>query len=167
MQVTDVSAFAAYGLNRAGLIRRRAFVVTFETIGGGRVTGDMTHSITPSGPRPVRPVPAHQPVLATACPGGVQLARARCRPSPDARRHLRPKGDADLPFVAALYASTRLEELAITGWPAAQQQAFLSQQHQAQHRHYRGTYRDAQWLIIERGEAAVGRLYRFDWQLYT
>jgi GNAT superfamily N-acetyltransferase len=67
--------------------------------------------------------------------------------------------DADLPFVAALYATTRADELAATGWPEAMQAAFLAQQHRAQHAHYRGTWPGGEWLIIERASAAIGRLY--------
>jgi hypothetical protein len=44
--------------------------------------------------------------------------------------------DEDLPFVAELYASTRRDEVAATGWPREMQEAFLAQQHEAQHRHY-------------------------------
>lgn len=67
--------------------------------------------------------------------------------------------DGDLPFVAALYASTRAEEVAATGWPPEMQAAFLQQQHQAQHSHYRLHYADAAWLIIRQHGADVGRLY--------
>ncbi len=67
--------------------------------------------------------------------------------------------DDDLPFVAALYASTRAGELAQTGWPAPQQQAFLAQQHRAQHQHYRTAFPNAEWLILERGGENIGRLY--------
>lgn len=71
----------------------------------------------------------------------------------------RPMTDADLPFVAALYASTRAEELAALGWPDAVRAAFLDQQHRAQHLHYRAHYPDAEWLIVEQAGAAIGRLY--------
>ena len=71
----------------------------------------------------------------------------------------RPMSDADLPFVEALFASTRVEELAITGWPPEMIKAFLSQQHRAQHHHYRTFHPDAEWLIIERGGTPMGRLY--------
>jgi ribosomal protein S18 acetylase RimI-like enzyme len=67
--------------------------------------------------------------------------------------------EADLPFVAALYASTRAEEVAATGWPPAMQQAFLAQQHEAQHRHYRQVHPDADWLIVEQAGEPIGRLY--------
>lgn len=71
----------------------------------------------------------------------------------------RPMTDADLAFVAALYASTRAEEMAANGWPPELQAAFLQQQHLAQHSHYSAHFADAEWLIIERGGEAIGRLY--------
>jgi len=74
----------------------------------------------------------------------------------------RPMGDGDLPFVAELYASTRREEVARTGWPAEMQEAFLRQQHEAQHSHYSLHYADAEWLIVERAGQPVGRLYLRD-----
>ena len=48
----------------------------------------------------------------------------------------RPIADADLPFLARLYASTRMEELAVTDWSDAQKTAFLQSQFDAQHAHY-------------------------------
>lgn len=71
----------------------------------------------------------------------------------------RPMTDDDLPFIAALYATTRTEEVAATGWPEAMQAAFLDQQHKAQHAHYRAVHPDGEWLLIERGGVPVGRLY--------
>jgi ribosomal protein S18 acetylase RimI-like enzyme len=70
--------------------------------------------------------------------------------------------DADLPFAAALYASTRAEELASLPWPAEVKQAFLAQQHAAQHAHYRQHYRDMEAMIVERRDAAIGRLYLYE-----
>lgn len=75
----------------------------------------------------------------------------------------RPLVDADLPFIEALYISTRLEEVAITGWPEAQQLAFLSAQQHAQHSHYRIHYARMEWLIVERAGVAIGRLYLDEW----
>lgn len=72
---------------------------------------------------------------------------------------LRPVADQDLPFLEALYASTRAEEMALVGWSPEMQQAFLRQQHTAQHTHYKAHYADAAWRIIERGGEAIGRLY--------
>ena len=67
--------------------------------------------------------------------------------------------DDDLAFVSALYASTRTEEIAMTGWPAEVQAAFLAQQAAAQHSHYSIHFADAEWLIVERAGIAIGRLY--------
>jgi len=75
----------------------------------------------------------------------------------------RPAREDDLPFLALLYASTRDEEVASTGWPIEAQRAFLQQQHEAQHSHYRKHYADAEWLVIERGDEAIGRLYLEEW----
>lgn len=74
----------------------------------------------------------------------------------------RPFTEDDLPFAAELYASTRREEVAATGWPAEMQEAFLRQQHEAQHKHYSIHYADADWLILEREGEAIGRLYLAD-----
>ena len=73
----------------------------------------------------------------------------------------RPFTPADLPFVAELYASTRRWEVALTGWPPEVQEAFLAQQHRAQHAHYSLHYADGEWLIIEREGEAIGRLYTY------
>ena len=71
----------------------------------------------------------------------------------------RPIADADLPFLSALYASTRAEELAVTPWSDAQKAAFLDMQFQAQHAHYQKYYPNADWLVIEQAGQDVGRLY--------
>src|SRR6478735_7738219 len=71
----------------------------------------------------------------------------------------RPFTDSDLPFVSELYASTRREEVAMTGWAAEAQTAFLAQQAAAQHSHYSIHFADAEWLIVEREGRAIGRLY--------
>jgi ribosomal protein S18 acetylase RimI-like enzyme len=76
----------------------------------------------------------------------------------------RPMTDADLPFLSALYASTRTEELAVVDWSAAQKAAFLQQQFDAQHAHYRQHYGGTtDFLVIERGGAPAGRLYLARW----
>jgi ribosomal protein S18 acetylase RimI-like enzyme len=75
----------------------------------------------------------------------------------------RPITDDDLPFLGALYASTRAEEVAMTGWPPEMQGQFLAQQFDAQHRHYMRHYPDAEWLIVERGGEPIGRLYIEEW----
>jgi ribosomal protein S18 acetylase RimI-like enzyme len=67
--------------------------------------------------------------------------------------------DDDLPFAQAVYISTRLDEVAATGWPAEMQHRFLQDQFRLQHAHYRQHYPSAEWLIIERDDVAIGRLY--------
>ena len=75
----------------------------------------------------------------------------------------RPMTDDDLAFAAALYGSTRAEEVAQAGWPEDLQRAFLAQQFEAQHSHYRRHYPDAEWLILERGGERIGRFYVEEW----
>jgi ribosomal protein S18 acetylase RimI-like enzyme len=65
----------------------------------------------------------------------------------------------DEAFLAKLYATTRAGEMALTGWDAAQQEAFLRQQFQFQTTHYRKHYGDASFRIILRDDAPIGRLY--------
>jgi len=72
--------------------------------------------------------------------------------------------DADLPILAETYASTRREEVAQTGWPAEVQEQFLRQQFDAQHSFYREQYPAAEWLVIERAGAPLGRLYLDEWE---
>ncbi|WP_322417149.1 GNAT family N-acetyltransferase [Mesorhizobium huakuii] len=71
--------------------------------------------------------------------------------------------DADLPFLSRLYASTRMEELAVTSWSEAQKAAFLDMQFQAQHAHYRKHYPEADWLVVEHSGQDIGRLYIERW----
>ena len=62
-----------------------------------------------------------------------------------------------------MYTSTRAEEVAATGWPQDQIDAFLEMQFEAQRRHYRGTYTDTEYdVILVDGEPA-GRLYVARW----
>src|SRR5712691_549978 len=75
----------------------------------------------------------------------------------------RPIADADRPFLARLYASTRAEELAPVPWSEEQKAAFLLMQFQAQHAHYQTHYTGADWLIVERAAEPVGRLYIARW----
>jgi ribosomal protein S18 acetylase RimI-like enzyme len=71
----------------------------------------------------------------------------------------RPARDEDLPFLAHLYASTRWEELAQTGWPPEAQAHFLAQQFDLQHRHYMEYYPETERLVLERDGAPIGRVY--------
>lgn len=73
----------------------------------------------------------------------------------------RPITEADLPFLGRLYASTRREELAVTGWPQERIDAFLAQQFDAQHKYYTEHYTAASFDLIldQESDQAIGRLY--------
>jgi ribosomal protein S18 acetylase RimI-like enzyme len=76
----------------------------------------------------------------------------------------RPATEGDIPVLAETYFSVRREEVAQTGWPLEAQQQFLQHQFDAQHRHYRGHYPTAEWLVIERAGVPIGRLYLDEWE---
>jgi GNAT superfamily N-acetyltransferase len=76
----------------------------------------------------------------------------------------RPIADADLPFLARLYASTRLEELAVTDWSDAQKASFLQSQFDAQHAHYQKHYTGSDFFVIDQAGQAIGRLYLARWK---
>jgi ribosomal protein S18 acetylase RimI-like enzyme len=75
----------------------------------------------------------------------------------------RPITDRDLPFLARVYASTRIEELAHVPWSDEQRAAFLHMQFDAQHAHYQTHYTGADWLVIEFAGESIGRLYVARW----
>lgn len=65
-----------------------------------------------------------------------------------------------MPFLFRVYASTREQELAhAIGWSAEQKLAFLTQQFEAQRRHYRNFIPNCSYQVIERDGVPVGRLY--------
>src|SRR5206468_633255 len=68
------------------------------------------------------------------------------------------------PFLYQVYASTRLEELAVTGWDEAQRDAFLRQQFSAQHQYYQEHYAGATFDVIELDGQPIGRLYVARWE---
>ena len=76
----------------------------------------------------------------------------------------RPIGEADLPFLARLYATTRQAEMdLLPHWTAEQKQAFVQQQFEAQHTYYQEHYRTARFLLIECEGQPAGRLYIDRW----
>jgi GNAT superfamily N-acetyltransferase len=77
---------------------------------------------------------------------------------------LRPITEGDLPFLFALYASTREEELAPVGWAAEQLDAFLRQQFAAQHAWYQEHYAGATFDVVEVEGEPAGRLYVARWE---
>ncbi len=72
---------------------------------------------------------------------------------------LRPTAPDDDAWQLAIYASTRAEELALTGWPRAQCDAFVAQQHRAQQQHYRRHYPQSLCQLILVEGIVAGRLW--------
>lgn len=71
----------------------------------------------------------------------------------------RPITDADTGFLYDLYASTRAEEMANTGWSDRQKKEFLTMQFNLQHTQYLGNYPGASFEIILLDNLPIGRLY--------
>lgn len=72
---------------------------------------------------------------------------------------LRPTTPADDAWQLAIYASTRTDELALTGWPRAQCEAFIAQQHRAQQLHYLRHFPQSVCQLILVDDAVAGRLW--------
>jgi ribosomal protein S18 acetylase RimI-like enzyme len=77
---------------------------------------------------------------------------------------LRPITAEDDLFLAAVYASTRAEELAVTGWSDEDKAVFCRRQFDAQAAHYRENYPGASFQVIERDGVSIGRLYVARWE---
>jgi GNAT superfamily N-acetyltransferase len=75
----------------------------------------------------------------------------------------RPIAPDDAPFLYRVYASTREEELRPLPWTAAQKDAFLRQQFQAQHTFYQEHYEGTRFEVILRDGQPIGRLYVARW----
>jgi ribosomal protein S18 acetylase RimI-like enzyme len=72
---------------------------------------------------------------------------------------LRPVNEGDQDFLYRVYASTRMDEMALVNWSAEQKAAFLHMQFQAQTTHYRSYYPHAQHQIIQaENNIPIGRL---------
>lgn len=72
---------------------------------------------------------------------------------------LRPIRPEDKSFLYEVYAGTRTEELAVTGWTEEQKAAFLEMQFAAQHSYYQEHFPEALFQIILKDDVPVGRLY--------
>lgn len=79
---------------------------------------------------------------------------------------LRAAGDADLPWLRALYAETRADEMAAVPWSDNAKRGFLDRQFDLQHQHYLQHFADADfmtlWLRAEDGgvkDQPIGRYY--------
>lgn len=77
---------------------------------------------------------------------------------------LRPIPPEDVSFLAGVYASTRTEELVVTGWSDEDKAVFCRGQFDAQSAHYRENYPGASLQIIERDGVSIGRLYVAHWE---
>jgi ribosomal protein S18 acetylase RimI-like enzyme len=66
---------------------------------------------------------------------------------------------ADAPLIAAIYATTRDEELSHVPWTPAQKKAFTDSQSGHQEAHYALHYPHAERLIVEATGHAIGRMY--------
>ena len=79
---------------------------------------------------------------------------------------LRSTEPGDENVLLAIYASTRADEMALTNWNAAQIEAFVRQQFEAQRRHYAQHFPQAWCQLILLGESSdrvAGRLW-LDWR---
>ena len=65
----------------------------------------------------------------------------------------------DLEFLYQVYAGTRTEELAVTGWDESQKEQFLRMQFDAQHRYYHEVFSTASYQVILSDGQRAGRLY--------
>jgi ribosomal protein S18 acetylase RimI-like enzyme len=72
--------------------------------------------------------------------------------------HLRPETPEDRAFLFEVYASTRREELELTGWDEPTRQSFLDMQFKAMCQGYRSAFAAAEFSIILLGEERVGRM---------
>lgn len=71
----------------------------------------------------------------------------------------RPATDDDIPFLSALYATTREDEMKLVPWTDEEKAAFLKMQFDAQKYHYDRNYPDCEFLVIEKSGESIGRLY--------
>lgn len=76
-------------------------------------------------------------------------------------RSITPEDDS---FLAGLYASTRAEELTVTGWSDEEKAVFCRRQFDAQTVHYVENYPGALLQVIEREGVPIGRLYVAPWE---
>jgi ribosomal protein S18 acetylase RimI-like enzyme len=85
------------------------------------------------------------------------------RPARD-RIRFRQEKDADIPFIAALYRTTREDELKLVDWSEEQKSQFAQMQFEAQRRHYRENYPGADFLVVTLDHEPIGRLYLYQMQ---
>jgi GNAT superfamily N-acetyltransferase len=82
---------------------------------------------------------------------------------------LRPASISDLALLRQLHATSRMPELLLAPWTAAEKQAFLDEQFRLQHCHFVRHFAQADFWVIEKAARPIGRLYLdragTDWRL--
>ncbi len=76
----------------------------------------------------------------------------------DTQVSLRPSAASDEEFLLSVYASTRLDEMALVPWTQEQKAAFVQMQFRAQRQSYLTQYPQAQYYTIEQGSQRIGRM---------
>src|ERR1700733_13179673 len=71
---------------------------------------------------------------------------------------LKPARQVDEPFMIAVYANSRADEMALTGWSPDQRDAFLRMQFDAQKHSYATQFPPAEYSVVEWDGAPCGRL---------
>jgi ribosomal protein S18 acetylase RimI-like enzyme len=71
---------------------------------------------------------------------------------------LQPARLEDDSFLYEVYASTRIEELALTGWPEQEVDKFLRMQYEIQKRSYLNQYPLAAYELVILGNIRIGRM---------
>jgi ribosomal protein S18 acetylase RimI-like enzyme len=71
----------------------------------------------------------------------------------------RPITQADEAFLRELYGSVRAAELARVNWSDEVKRKFIADQFALQHKHYTNVYAGADFLLIEKDNAPIGRIY--------
>jgi ribosomal protein S18 acetylase RimI-like enzyme len=82
----------------------------------------------------------------------------RATPTIDGALTIRPERSEDEAFLYRVYASTRTEEMALTGWNASTCEAFLQMQFKAMRRGYAEQFPKADFSILLRSGRSVGRM---------
>ncbi len=72
---------------------------------------------------------------------------------------LRPVETVDMEFLFHVYANTRAEEMALTGWDEVAIEQFLRSQFSLREEHYHSYYSQANFDVILLGDQAIGYLY--------
>lgn len=74
-------------------------------------------------------------------------------------RPIQPEDPQDLTLLYQIYASTRIEELALVDWDDQQKAEFLQMQFLCQHRYYQHQFDQAEFLLLFQDALPIGRLY--------